>query len=74
MDQMTQLLLLIVAATVGIVSTLVMLRRQRHDRERLSRESPYATSTEGERRCPHCGMYNSSLARNCISCKRRLPG
>jgi hypothetical protein len=74
MDQTTQLLLLIAAATVGIVSTLVMLRRQRKDRDRLTRDSPYATSTEGEKRCPNCGMFNMWTDRNCVSCKRRLPG
>jgi hypothetical protein len=74
MDQTTQLLLLIAAAGVGIVSTLVMLRRQRHDREALTRESPFATSTEGTKRCPSCGMFNQWTDRNCISCGKRLPG
>jgi len=74
MDETTQLLLLITATAIGIVATLLMLRRQRVDREALSRESPYATSTEGEKRCPSCGMYNDALARTCVSCNRRLPG
>ncbi len=74
MDLSTQLLLLIAAVAVGIVSALVMLRRQRVDRERLGRESPFATSTEGEKRCPNCGMGNLWTDRNCISCGRRLPG
>jgi hypothetical protein len=74
MDQTAQLLLLIAAAGVGIIATLIMLRRQRVDREEVGRETPYATSTEGEKRCPNCGMYNVSTSRNCISCKRRLPG
>jgi hypothetical protein len=74
MDQTGQLLLLIAAAAVGIVSTLIMLRRQRVDRDRLTQETPFATSTEGEKRCPNCGMYNVATSRTCISCKRRLPG
>ena len=74
MDQTTQLLVLIAAATIGIVSALVMLRRQRRDREEATRESPYATSTEGEKRCPSCGMFNQWTDRNCISCGKRLPG
>ena len=74
MDQTTQLLLLIAATGIGIAATLIMLRRQRVDRDRLTRENPYATSTEGEKRCPNCGMFNSWTSRNCISCKRRLPG
>lgn len=74
MDQTTQLLLLIAAATVGIVATILMLRRQRVERDRAGRESPYATSTEGSKRCPQCGMYNQWTDRNCISCGRKLPG
>lgn len=74
MDQATQLLVLIVAAAIAIVSTLIMLARQRRDREESTRESPYATSTEGEKRCPSCGMFNQWTDRNCISCGKRLPG
>ena len=74
MDESTQLLFLIGATVISIAAALVMLRRQRVDREDLSRESPYATSTEGEKRCPNCGMFNTAQARNCVSCERRLPG
>lgn len=74
MDQSTQLLLLIASAGVGIVATLIMLRRQRHERETGDRESPYATSTEGSKRCPSCGMFNQWTDRDCLSCGRKLPG
>ena len=74
MDQTTQLLLLIAAAAVGIVATLTMLRRQRHDREEESRENPYAVSSEGQKRCPSCGAYNAWTERNCVNCHRKLPG
>jgi hypothetical protein len=74
MDQTTQLLLLIAAAGVGIIATLVMLRRQRVEREGFGEDTPFATSTEGEKRCPYCGMFNLATTRNCVSCKRRLPG
>lgn len=74
MDQTTQLLLLIAAATVGIVATLLMLRRQRLERDQANQENPFATSTEGSKRCPHCGMYNQWTDRNCISCGQKLPG
>ncbi|HEX5825166.1 MAG TPA: hypothetical protein VFY18_11965 [Candidatus Limnocylindrales bacterium] len=74
MDHTTQLLILFAAAAVGILATVVIRRRQRDDRDHLSRETPFATSTEGEKRCPNCGMFNTALARNCVSCKRRLPG
>jgi hypothetical protein len=74
MDQGSQLLLLIVAATVGAAATLFILRRQRMDRADESGVSDYATSTEGEKRCPHCGMFNMWTDRDCISCGKRLPG
>jgi uncharacterized paraquat-inducible protein A len=74
MDQSTQLFVLIAAATVGIIAMLVILRRQRVDRESETRESTYATSSEGQKRCPNCGAYNSWTDRNCVSCHRKLPG
>jgi hypothetical protein len=74
MSQTTQLLILIVAAGVGIIATLIMLRRQRRDRDAASRDSPYAVSSEGQKRCPNCGAYNAWTDRNCVSCGRKLPG
>jgi ribosomal protein L32 len=74
MDQTTQLLILIVAAGVGIVAMMIILRRQRRDREADARENPYAVSSEGQKRCPNCGAYNSWADRNCVSCGRKLPG
>ena len=74
MDQTSQILFLIAAAGILVLATLTILRRQRLEREAAVRESPYATSTEGEKRCPKCGMGNLWTDRNCISCKARLPG
>ena len=74
MDQTTQLLFLVGAATIAIVAMLIMIRRQRTDREEATRESPYATSTEGQKRCPRCGAYNSWTDRTCVQCHRKLPG
>jgi hypothetical protein len=74
MDQTAQLLLLIAAAAVGIIATLIMLRRQRVDRDRLGQETPFATSTEGEKRCPECGMGNLWTESRCIACKAPLRG
>jgi hypothetical protein len=73
-DQVNQVILLMVAVGILAVATLTILRRQRVEREALTRESPFATSTEGEKRCPNCGMGNLWTDRNCISCKARLPG
>ena len=74
MDQTTQLLLLVGAIALLALAVVTIRRRQRLAREAAMRESPFATSTEGEKRCPNCGMGNLWTDRNCISCKARLPG
>jgi hypothetical protein len=74
MDQTTQLLILIIAAAVGVLSILVIQRRQQRDRAARDDESPYAASTEGAKRCPSCGMYNQWTDSRCISCGRALRG
>jgi hypothetical protein len=74
MDQTTQLLVLIAAAAVGIVATLAILRRDRQRTEEAGRESPFAVSTEGMKRCPSCGVGNLVTDATCSSCGRPLPG
>ncbi len=74
MDQTSQLLVLILAAVIGIGAMLIILRRQRREREAAGRESPWATSSEGQKRCPSCGAYNAWTDRNCVSCGKLLPG
>jgi hypothetical protein len=74
MSLTTQLIILVVAITILVVAVYLIRRRQRMDRAFRTHESPYAVSTEGEKRCPNCGMFNLWTDRNCISCKRRLPG
>jgi hypothetical protein len=73
-DQTTQVFLLIAAVGVLALAWVTILRRQRLEREASTRENPFAVSTEGEKRCPSCGMGNLWTSRNCISCKARLPG
>ncbi len=72
MDQTTQLLALVAAAAAGILFVILILRRER--RSTTPADSPFAASTEGEKRCPKCGMGNLWTDRNCISCGTRLPG
>jgi len=74
MSTTTLLLLLVVAAGILVLATLVMLRRQRHDREASTADSPYAVSSEGQKRCPSCGMFNLWTDRTCISCGKKLAG
>ena len=74
MDQTTQILLLLASVAILALAVVTIMGRQRREREAATRESPFATSTEGEKRCPNCGMGNLWTDRNCISCKARLPG
>lgn len=74
MDQTTQMLLLVGSAALGVIAVLLIMRRQRKEAESSTFESPFAVSTEGEKRCPKCGMGNLWTDRNCIACKARLPG
>jgi hypothetical protein len=74
MGQIEQLLVaMTLAAAVGILATLMILRRERRAREAPG-ESPFAVSTEGEKRCPSCGMGNLWTDTTCISCGAELPG
>jgi hypothetical protein len=73
MNQTQLLIALAVITAFAVLALLVHLRRQRREAA-PEPESPYAASTEGEKRCPKCGMGNLWTDRNCISCKARLPG
>jgi hypothetical protein len=57
------------AGIAGIFALLAMLRR-----DRVPEESPFAVSTEGEKRCPSCGMGNQVVDARCVSCGADLPG
>jgi len=73
MDQTTTLGL-IAAAVIGLAAILLILRRQRKGQEDASMESPFGVSTEGEKRCPSCGMGNLVTEARCASCGAKLPG
>ncbi|MEX1172720.1 MAG: hypothetical protein WEG56_08920 [Chloroflexota bacterium] len=74
MDDTTQLLALLAAAVVGIVAVMAILRRRDQDADAASRQSTYAVSTEGMKRCPSCGFGNLVSDATCASCGGRLPG
>ena len=74
MDQSTQLIVLIGAAIVGLLAVLMILRRERHDIEDAARESPFAASSEGMKRCPNCGTGNLVTDTTCSNCGKHLPG
>ncbi|HEY3522427.1 MAG TPA: hypothetical protein VGK63_01885 [Candidatus Limnocylindrales bacterium] len=71
------LLAMIVAAAVGLAATVFILQRDRHAAAVAGggvTESPFAVSTEGEKRCPSCGMGNLVTDATCVTCGARLPG
>ena len=72
MDQPT-ILVLIGLAIVGLIATVVIMGRQRRASD-AETESQFAVSTEGEKRCPKCGMGNMWTDRTCISCGADLRG
>jgi hypothetical protein len=57
---------LIVAAAIGLAAVILIARRQRLDA--TPPESPFAVSTEGETRCPKCGMGNLVTDDRCVAC------
>ena len=65
---------LLAAAALGVVAMILIIRRQRNDRADATRESPYAVSTEGMKRCPNCGFGNLVTDSTCSSCGKRVPG
>ncbi|HEU4674219.1 MAG TPA: hypothetical protein VFS32_15100 [Candidatus Limnocylindrales bacterium] len=74
MDQ-TLLLAMIAAAAVGLAAAVLILRRDRVAAATAGPvDSPFAVSTEGEKRCPSCGMGNLVTDANCVSCGASLPG
>jgi len=72
-DQTTILVLLIVAAAVGVVAVAAILDRDRSTAAKTSRATQFASSTEGMRRCPSCGVANLVTADTCSGCGKRLP-
>ncbi|MEK6721828.1 MAG: hypothetical protein AABZ33_14335 [Chloroflexota bacterium] len=73
MTESQGLLALIVAAVIGLAASILILGRLRRDARDATGDSPYAASTEGETRCPRCGMGNLWTDRECIACGAKLP-
>ena len=74
MDLTTQLVALVAAATVGLVATILIMRRQRHAAEEATRENPFAVATEGMQLCPACRFANMVGDATCSACGKDLPG
>lgn len=73
--EQTYLLLLVVAVLVVVVAAVAIRARMRQEEVAATPgESRFATSTEGEKVCPNCGMGNLWTDRSCISCGAALKG
>ena len=68
------LLAIVAAAAVGLVAILLILRRQRTEEADETRESPFAVSSEGMKRCPSCGVGNLVTDSTCSACGKHLRG
>ena len=74
MDQLQLLLVaLLVAAGIGLLAALAILRRRRLADEEARRESPIAASREGVKLCPSCATENLWTDSRCVRCGRKLP-
>jgi len=74
---MDPMYLVLLALAVLIALGAVAIIRDRIRREAPGAtppESPFATSTEGMKVCPECGMGNLWTARACITCGSALKG
>jgi len=73
MSYEVQVFLLLAAAVVSLFAALAVLMKE-HRIAAAAVATQFGVSTEGEKRCPSCGMGNLWMDRNCISCGKRLPG
>jgi len=74
LDQLQLLLVaLLVAAGIGLLAALAILRRRRLADEEARRESPIAASREGVKLCPSCATENLWTDSRCVRCGRKLP-
>jgi uncharacterized membrane protein len=73
MSYEVQIFLLLATAVVSLFAAVAVLMKE-HRAAAAAGATQFGVSTEGEKRCPACGMGNLWMDRNCISCGKRLPG
>ncbi len=67
-------LALLIAAAIGLLAVLAIVRRERRRAEEAGRDVPVAPATEGMKLCPSCGEGNLWTDATCIYCGAKLPG
>jgi hypothetical protein len=71
-DPGTGILLLTIAAFVGVAAVLILLAARGRMRP-PDEESPFAASSEGMTTCRICGHQNLTTDTHCLSCGAELP-
>ena len=74
MDQTLLFVLLLVAVAAIVGAALAMRSRDQAAAATPDSDTQFATSTEGMKVCPKCGMGNLWTDRACISCRAPLKG
>jgi hypothetical protein len=68
------LLIIAVAAFVGVVAIAFILLRREREATQEDTSSPFAASTEGMTVCRQCGRGNLVTDSECLYCGAPLPG
>jgi hypothetical protein len=72
MDPALGIILLTVAAFIGVLATVILLTA-RGRRAAVEADSPFAASSEGMTGCRSCGRANSASDTACVYCGAPLP-
>jgi len=72
MDQGMAIVLITIAALLGITATVAIVGRRDREVEEGA-ESPFAVSSEGMTACRHCGRGNLVTDDVCLYCGTPLP-
>lgn len=72
MDPAVGILLLTVAAFVGVLATVILLTARGRLTDEVV-EPRFAASSEGMSACPTCGLANLATDTDCLNCGSPLP-
>lgn len=74
MDTQTGILLVTIAAMVGILATILILAARGRQERSAEDDSPFAASSEGMTGCRSCGQATPTTGDTCLYCGADLPG
>ncbi|HEX5451701.1 MAG TPA: hypothetical protein VFW86_04865 [Candidatus Limnocylindrales bacterium] len=73
MDPQALAVPLLLAALAGILAVAAIIQRRDRGARLAPSEGRFAASSEGETRCPSCGLGNLVSDASCVACGARLP-